>query len=183
MSTDPNLGQDIRNALSWAIALGILIMLIGLLAILQPYVAAIAATLLVAWFFLLSGVARLIYAIQTRKEGRFIFKLLASLLYFVAGFSLISQPISGSIIIALLVGVAIALKGALQIVFAFQMRPHSGWIWMLLSGFAGIVLGILIWSQGAIASAAILGLLFGLELLFDGLGLTLFAWAGRHALQ
>jgi uncharacterized membrane protein HdeD (DUF308 family) len=117
------------------------------------------------------------------SKATLIFKLLASLLYFVAGFSLISQPISGSIIIALLVGVAIALKGALQIVFAFQMRPHDGWIWMLFSGFASIVLGILIWSQGAIASAAILGLLFGLELLFDGLGLTLFAWAGRRALR
>lgn len=187
MQTESNLEQDVRedlrSALGWAIALGIIIIVAGILAILRPYVAALAATILVAWLFLLSGVVRFIYAIQTRKEGRFVLKLLVALLYLVAGVSLVARPISGSVIIALLVGIAIALKGALQIVLSFQMKHRDGWFWLLLSGFAGIVLGILIWSQGAIASTTILGLLFGLELLFDGIGLTFFAWFSRRALR
>lgn len=180
---DSHLREDLRGALGWAIALGILITIVGVLAIIRPYVAAIAATILVGWFFLLSGIFRFIYAIQTRKEGRFVLKLLASLLYIVAGVSLLVRPISGSVVVALLVGLAIALKGALQVIFSFQARPRSGWIWMLISGILSIILGILIWSNGAAYSTFILGLLFGLELLFDGLSITLFAWSSRRALR
>jgi len=183
MDFDSRLREDLRGALAWAIAFGILIMLAGLLAIIRPYFAAIAAAILVGWIFFFSGFFRLVYAIQTSKEGRFVFKLLASLLYLVAGISLIFRPINGSFIIALLVGIAIALKGCLQVILALQVRPRSGWFWMLISGLAGIILGIFIWSQGALTSAIVLGLLFGLELFFDGLSITLFAWGGRKALE
>lgn len=177
------LREDLRGALGWAIALGSLIMLTGVLAIVRPYVAAIAAAILVGWIFFFSGAFRLVYAIQTQREGRFVLKLLSGLLYLFAGVSLIIRPISGSILIALLVGIAIALKGCLQVILALEIRPRSGWFWMLLSGILGVVLGIIVWTQGAKTSAVVLGLIFGLELLFDGLSITLLAINGRRALR
>ena len=48
------------------------------------------------------------------------------------------------------------------------MRATPGWVWMLVSGVASLVLGIMVYKHWPSDSAAILGLFFGINLLFNG---------------
>jgi uncharacterized membrane protein HdeD (DUF308 family) len=63
------------------------------------------------------------------------------------------------------------------------MRPDQGWGWMLFSGITGIILGILIWSEWPVGAVWLLGVWFGCNLLFDGIGVVMVASLIRLALK
>src|SRR5262249_8995783 len=76
----------------WFLALGIALVVVGLLAILMPFVAGIYATVLIAIFLLIGGVAQIIGSFQSRGWGAFFLELLMGIIYLVTGFLMLEQP-------------------------------------------------------------------------------------------
>ena len=61
---------DVRKAGAWVIVWGVLLIGTGLVAIMQPAVAALAFELLLGWLLIFAGIVEVVYAIQERgKEG------------------------------------------------------------------------------------------------------------------
>jgi len=59
-------------------------------------------------------------------------------------------------------------KGVTQLILGFQMRPHSGWGWMIFSGILSAIVGILIWIYFPGSTVFTLGTLAGISLIFTG---------------
>src|SRR5579864_7149242 len=73
---------------------GIVLVVLGVLAILVPQMASIAATLFFGWILLLSGILGLISTIRARRAPGFTWSLVSALVGIVAGLLLLSRPIA-----------------------------------------------------------------------------------------
>lgn len=164
---DMQAAQSGGSSLGMAIGIGLIIL--GIVAIARPAFAAIASTLVFGWLFIVAGVAQVIYAFFGRNVGQLVWKLLLGIIYLVAGATILSNVLAGVATITLILGVTTFAQGVLQVIFAFTMRPVPGWTFILGSGILSVILGILIWSEWPADSAWLLGVWVGLSLLSDGL--------------
>lgn len=175
--------QDLKKGLNWTIALGIVLVLMGLGAIVSPFVAAVFVTIILGWMFVVGGILRGIDAIRSRYERSFVWQLLISILYVVLGMLILTNLFSGVLSLTLLIGIFIFIQGVFEVILAFQIRPSGNWIWVLLSGLINVILGILIWSKWPVGAAWILGVLVGVSLLTTGISVIMFAIAARHVIR
>lgn len=174
MSVFPDNGNffhgKLRAASSKLLWLGLAMVLLGLAAIAFPIFTTLAATILVGWALLLSGVAIFISSFWIHGTGPFFGVNLFGLLSTAAGVFLLFNPLAGAVALTLVLGVMFMFQGAAELVFSLEMRPASGWVGMLISGLASIVLAIIIVSGWPGISLIALGLLVGINFLSSGLG-------------
>ena len=170
INADPQTRQAMKAGLGWASALGMLMILIGIFAIVEPFIAAVAITGFIGFIFLMHGTFNLISAWIMRQLGAewFILQVLLSLLYLIAAGVLLRKPFEGLTILTLIAGILIFIDGVIQVINAFEMKPRYGWAWVLFSGILGIILGILIWSNWPQSAAWVLGILVGVNLITNG---------------
>ena len=71
-------------------------------------------------------------------------------------------------------------EGVFQAVMAFQMRPHSGWGWMLTAGILSVIVGLIILIQWPLSTAYALGYLAGISLIFSGWSYVMISLAARR---
>jgi uncharacterized membrane protein HdeD (DUF308 family) len=153
----------------WSIAWGVLLIVIGILALLMPEVAALATVLTLAWLLALAGVVEIVHAIQTRHRGGFGWKLAAGIITLILGILILLFPVAGIATLALWIGAFIFAGGVVRVILAFRVKPAKGWGWVLFDGILAIVIGALIaWGWPA-SSIAFIGLLTGFWLLFSGI--------------
>ena len=155
------------RALFW---IGLAMVLLGIAAIVFPIVSTLAATFLVGWTFLFAGVLMLVGSLSIHGTGPFFGALLISLLSTAAGAFLLFNPFAGELALTVLVAILFMIQGAAELVFAYEMRPHPGWVWMLISGLASIVLSVVIAAGFPATSLFALGLLLGINFVTTGLG-------------
>ena len=160
---------------------GLAMVLLGIAAIVFPILSTLAATFLVGWTFLFAGVLMLIGSFSIHGTGPFFGALLISLLSVAAGAFLLFNPLAGELVLTVLVAVLFIVQGAAELVFAFEMRPHPGWVWMLISGVASVVLSMVIAAGLPQVSVFALGLLLGINFLTTGLGYLFVARAMKPA--
>ena len=99
------------------------------------------------------------------------------------GLGLFSEPWIGMSFIALLMAVFFVIEGIWKIVTSFSYRPASGWILMLLSGVAALVLGGMIWFEWPLSGLWAVGILVGVDLLTTGASLMALASTIRRVQQ
>jgi uncharacterized membrane protein HdeD (DUF308 family) len=133
------------------------------------------------WLFILGASVQIVYAFVTRRAGSFIWKLLLGVFYLIGGILVLFAPGITALTLSVILGMSILVQSATQVVDAFQLKPAPGWGWTLFSGIIGIVLGILIFAQGPTAAVWLLGFWFGLNLLFDGIGVVMLSSTVRSA--
>jgi len=178
-----DIAEDLKKSVGLTIALGVLLIILGLVTIALPFLGTIAIAIILAWVFIIGGVIRLIYAIQSRKTGGFGLKILVSILYIILGILLLTNLLEGIVTLTLLLGIFIFVEGVFEVVVAFQLRPRDGWGWTLFSGIVTVILGILIGSQWPFNAAWLLGLLVGISLLVSGIWTVMYAVALRRSLN
>ncbi|MBD3389495.1 HdeD family acid-resistance protein [Candidatus Micrarchaeota archaeon] len=132
-------------------------------------------------FLLVAGLTQVVLAFQARKWGGFLFTFLAGLLYFVVGLLFLIYPLQGAITLTLLLGLAPILGGVFKFALAFKTKPDIYWEWLTFDGVLFLILGVLIlvgWPSYAIW---VIGLLFGIDLLFSGLSQMMIGFAAKYA--
>ena len=153
----------------WSIAWGILLIVIGILALIMPGVAALATALTLAWLLVFAGIVEVVHAFQTRHRTGFGWKLAAAIITLILGLCILFFPVAGIATLALWIGALIFAGGIVRVMLAFRVRPAKGWGWVLFDGILAIVIGGLIaWGWPA-SSIAFIGLLTGFWLLFSGI--------------
>lgn len=181
-ATDPEVRDRERTGGSGIdIVIGVLLVILGLIAIARPIYATIASTLVFGWLFVFAGITQIVYAFGSRGAGQLVWKLLLGVLYLGAGIVVLSNVFSGAIALTLILGITIFVQGALQVILAFGIRPARNWGWVLFSGILGIILGILIWSEWPFNAAWLLGLWVGISLLFNGIWMITLSSLPRSA--
>jgi uncharacterized membrane protein HdeD (DUF308 family) len=81
---------------------------------------------------------------------------------------MLGRPLLGLASLTLVLAVYFLVDGIFQIITAFQIKPHEGWGWVLLSGLAASLLGYLIWSQWPFSGVWAVGILVGINLFMSG---------------
>lgn len=171
--------NELKPGVNSSVIIGVLLLLAGVAAIAFPAFSTLTAEIWIAWILVFSGVSKLVYAIQSRAEAGFIWKLLLSLLYVGTGLLLLANPLQGVLTLTLTLGIFLLFEGIFEIAFAFQVRPQTGWGWLLGNGITTLVLGGLIWAQWPFNGPFAIGLLLGISLLFSGVSRLSLALSNR----
>lgn len=175
--------NDIRRGLGWLIGLGILMMVLGIAAIVEPFIATFAVARVLSWTFLLAGIVRMVHAFQSRSERGFWLKLLVSILYIIAGILLLSNIFGAKLTLTLVFGWVILMQGIFEVIAAFKVRPDPNWSWMLTSGIIALIFGILILYRWPLNAIWLLGFFTGVSFLFTGAWMIMIPWAIRNSLS
>jgi uncharacterized membrane protein HdeD (DUF308 family) len=163
-------------------AVGIGIVIAGVLAILSPFIAGLSVTIAVGVLLVVSGVSRLFLAFKmgSFRVGLLVFVL--GLLSLAVGGYLVSRPEIGLSALTLFLAVYFVIDGVLEIIWSFRLRGIKGWGWTLFSGIAALVLGIMIWRQFPVSGEWAVGTITGVHMLFAGSAIALLSrGARRHA--
>jgi uncharacterized membrane protein HdeD (DUF308 family) len=162
---------------------GIILLLLGILAVIVPPIATIAVAVLIGWLLLLSGIVGLIATFRTRGAPGFWWSLISAILGIVAGFVLLGWPLSGALSLTLILTVFLTLEGVISILYALEhKRELSGrWGLMLFSGVIDLILAGIIFAGLPGTGAWAIGLLVGINLVFGGSALIGMALHARDA--
>jgi len=167
----------------WFLALGIVLVLAGAAAIAFPLLSTIAAKIALGWIFLAGGGMLLIHAFSIKEWRGFLLELLIGVLYLVAGGWLAFFPFTGIVTLTILLAALFLAEGVLEVIMAVRVRPHEGWVWLLLSGLVAVAVGVLIAYELPSSATWAIGLLAGVNLLSTGISFVVLALAGRRAGQ
>lgn len=165
----------------WFLALGIVLIVAGLVAIAFPLFSTIAAKIMLGWLFLIGGAMMILHAFQAPGWQGFLWELLIGILYAVAGGYLAFFPLTGLLTLAILLAVLFIVEGIFEVIMALRVRPHEGWGFLLLSGLAALAVGVMIYMDLPGSAVWALGLLVGINLIFSGWSYVFLALAGRRA--
>jgi len=164
------------------VAVGLLLVFCGLLALSAVVVATLASVLMVGALMMVAGVAEIFHAFSVRRWSRFFLWVALGTLYTLAGLSVFVNPELAAGVLTLLLGAGLVASGILRIVLAAEMRDGAAWGWVALSGAVTTLLGVMILFQWPQSSVYVLGLFLGLDLLFAGAGwLTMGLALRRHS--
>ena len=162
--------EPLRAKRGWIIALGIVYLIAGLVALGSVVLATIVSVFVVGIMMLIAGVAEVFHAFQIKTWGRFLLWLLLGALYIIAGFLTFENPLLAAALLTLLLGVSLIVSGIMRIVLAFSMKEGMPWIWVVVSGAITLLLGLIILAHWPVSSLYILGLFLGIDLIFAGAG-------------
>jgi uncharacterized membrane protein HdeD (DUF308 family) len=162
---------------------GIILLVLGLLAIVLPPIATIAVEVIVGWLLLVSGIVGLIATFRMRRAPGFAWSLFSAVLGIVAGIVLLRWPLSGAVSLTLVLTVFLVMEGVTSILFALEhKRELSGrWGVMLVSGIIDLILAGMIFAGLPGTAAWAIGLLIGINLVFGGSALIAMALHARNS--
>jgi uncharacterized membrane protein HdeD (DUF308 family) len=183
------LQRSVANALHqhWKLYLveGIVLVILGLIAVLVPPVATLAVTFLFGWLFLVSGVLGLVTTFWMRAAPGFWWALISAALGVLVGGLLLAQPAQGALTLTFVLVAFFVIEGVATIMFALDhKRELSGrWGFMLVSGIVDLVLAVMIIAGLPSTAAWAIGLLVGINMVFGGTALISMALHARNSAQ
>ena len=169
---------------TFAIAEGILLIVLGILALVFPVIASVWTTVVIAVLFLVGGLVGWISNLaRSGRMGRWIcfWRLVVSTLFLVAGASMISNfgdtadALQQVAAFALAIGIVFLVEGLVAFFsgLAHAKRPGAGWA--IANGVITFILGLLIVTLKFWGLLWVLGTLVGISFLFSGLELIVFS--------
>jgi uncharacterized membrane protein HdeD (DUF308 family) len=162
------------------LAQGIVMMVLGFLAVAEPNVATLAVGIFVGWLFVVGGIFRALSVWQSRGMPGFAWSMLTAVLAIVLGLILILRPLAGVLTLTMVLIAFFIVEGVSSIIGAIQHRQHlRSWGWVLFSGIVDLFLAYLIWAGWPSSADWAIGLLVGINMLFVGLSLVMTALAAR----
>nr|WP_156818491.1 DUF308 domain-containing protein [Cyanobium gracile] len=170
---------------AFTLAEGVMLIVLGVLALVFPVLASKWVTAVVAIAFLVGGLVGWISSLL-RSPGlsRVItfWRLVTSTLFLVLGVWMIQQMASGPAAaaipmagLALAIGVVFLVEGMVEVLVATSHRHIPGWRWGLLNGLVTLALGLLILTMKFWSLLWVVGTLVGISFLFSGIDLLRFS--------
>jgi len=151
----------------------VVLLLLGVAALVAPFLASLTITFLIGWVLIVSGALGLATAFAGHQHFHRGWSLASAIIALVAGLLLLIFPLVGIITAAIVIGAYLLVDGVSLIGLALARRKRglSGWPWLLASGGLDIVLALFILSLGAAGSSILIGIIIGVDLIVAGLAL------------
>jgi len=149
--------------------LGVLLILMGVIALTFVIAASFASAFLIGGLLLAAGVIQLAATIAywQKNQGGYTLGLLQGCLCVIAGLLCLMNPVRSLEVITFVLAVYFIGTGVVRLPITLTQR-FPGWGWAVLASLADVLLGILIlaWFPGT--SLVILGTLLGIQLIIAG---------------
>lgn len=171
--------QEIRAVWGWMLALGFLLMILGVVCVAGAATATFVTVEVFGWLLLFGGGVSLAHAVQTRAWSGLFLYLMSALLRGFTGYLLIRYPQAGEVSLTLILASFFMVGGLFRAVGSGAMK-FPAWGWAVLSGFVSVALGIMLLAQMPVSSLWFIGFAIGLDMILDGGSLVGFAAALRN---
>lgn len=155
--------------------IGLLSIVFGIFVLLNPVAASFAVTVVAGVLFMLMGAVQLWAGVSGEEGSSKILGIGLGVLMLLLGVSLTFQPLEGIISLATLATILIGFNGVLRLISGWNMRETPLFWPMLISGALSVLLAGYIVANFFEIAPQLLGILLGIELLFNGAGLVAFA--------
>ena len=159
--------EHLRSDWWWLLLYGVLLTLCGTVAIVVPPLATGGVLIVLGIALIVGGVATIILAFWAGKWSGLLVQLLVGVLYLVAGFTIFDMPVRAALVMTAFIAALFIIVGAFRVLAAMMVRfPH--WGWALFNGIVTFLLGVIIYRQFPQSALWVIGLLVGVEMLFNG---------------
>jgi len=177
---DPVVRDGLTRSWKGLMAVGIVAIVIGCIAILIPAVASVGTAIFIGWILVIAGAFLVAAAFSAHSVGSLLLRLLWAAITVIVGLWLIVEPHNGTLTLTFVLGVYFLFMGITRITVAFLGRgqPNAGWVG--LSGVCGLLIGILVLVKFPSSADWAIGLLVGIDLIFAGWTLTAIALVGKE---
>ena len=163
--------RALRAKWGWIVALGIVFMIAGVIALGSVVMATETAVLVVGIMMVMAGVAEIIAAFNVKDWGKFAVWMLLGLLYVAAGVMCWTNPLMAATTLTLFLGIALAIGGVVRGFLAWSVREAGKpWGWVAVSALITLLLGLMIIAHWPYSSLYTLGVFLGIDLIFIGSG-------------
>jgi uncharacterized membrane protein HdeD (DUF308 family) len=165
-------GEQLKKRWMWFVGLGIVLIVLGAVALGASVFVTLASMLLIGWLLIAGGVLEVIHAFACKQWSGFFIDLLTGLLYVAVGFMIVANPEISAISLTLLIALFLIFGGIFKIAVAITSH-YQNWGWLLLSGVVTLALGIMIWRQWPLSGLWVVGLFVGIDMIFNGWSLVM----------
>lgn len=164
---------------SWLLALGVIMIVLGLIACTYVFTATLTSVYVLGVLITIAGVLQLAHAWGAKRWQSVVVWSLSGFLYLVAGVLAIAYPIAGATTLTLIFGATLIASGAFRIWVWLQNRSTQSAGWLAMSGLLTLIVGLIIAGGWPDNSFWVLGIILGVDLLFQGWSVLLLGLALR----
>jgi uncharacterized membrane protein HdeD (DUF308 family) len=163
----------------WLIVTACLFIALGIYAIIEPFVAGLAVTVLVGWLLMAGGATHII-SVFRRDDGGAVWHLALGLAYIAGGVYFLSNPKIALEALTLLLAILLFVEAGIDLVAYSAQRREPGAVWLLVNAFVTTLLGTLIAMHWPSMTVWVIGTMLGLNLLTTGLSRLMLGMAARN---
>jgi uncharacterized membrane protein HdeD (DUF308 family) len=163
----------------WLLLLGILIATCGVAALAFPPFFTAVGVIILSATLMVSGAAMIITSFWAGRWGALLVQLLVGILYLMAGLFIIDCPKEAVKFLTLFIAAMFIVVGVFRIVAALFVK-FPQWGWALLNGVLTTIVGIIIYKNLPESAIWVIGLLVGIEMLFNGVNWIMLGLAVRN---
>lgn len=179
--------QDVREidkGWSWAVVVGILMMVLGAIAIIYPAVTTVGVVYLLGAVLVVGSIVQIIHAFSVRSWKGFLWHLLLAVTYAIAGILLLTYPLGGLLTLTFVLAMYFLISGLIKIVLSVASKHSTtSWGWMLFSGILALFLGVMLWAGWPYDSLWFVGLVVGIDLMIGGFSLAAMGISAHKMVQ
>lgn len=163
--------EDVRAGSTWAIAEGVVLVILGLIAMFARYAVLTALVLAFPLYLIVKGLLEVIAAFRTQAAGGSLWDLAFGIIAILAGVLLFAQPVLTGLTVVVILAAYFFVEGIARLAIGLTARtPGSGWGWVLAVGVLDVVLGVVMVAYPA-ATLNVIAFLIGLNILAAGIAM------------
>ena len=172
--------QQVKRNRVWYIVLGVILVVLGIIAIGSTYAMAKASMIFLGWLLIIGGITQVFHAFWKERGWSGIFiDLLVGILSVVVGLAVVANPKMTALTLALMIAFYLVFEGVFRICAAIAVR-YPNRTWMLLSGTASLVLGLIIWNGWPDSGLRFVGLFIGIHIILNGWTTLMLGLAAKY---
>jgi uncharacterized membrane protein HdeD (DUF308 family) len=168
--------EQVRKSWGWFLLFGILLITLGAVCIVKAQTATTFSILALGWVLLISAVLWLVNSFYAFSWHGFFLYLLNAIIRGVTGYLLIRHPNAGAEGVTMLLAALFIVGGLFRVIGAGVIQ-FPRWGWMVFAGLISVALGVYLMVIWQTASTFFIGMIIGIDLIFDGASLVGFATA------
>jgi uncharacterized membrane protein HdeD (DUF308 family) len=168
--------EQVRRSGVWFLVFGILLTILGAVCIGKAQTATAFSILALGWVLAISGVLWLINAFRAFSWHGFFLYLLNAIIRGVTGYLLLRHPDAGAAGVTMVLASLFIVGGLFRAAGASAIK-FPRWGWTVFSGVVSVALGVSLLTTWPAASTYFIGMVIGIDLIFDGAALVGFAGA------
>ncbi len=167
--------EYVKEFRRWYIAMGLFFLLLGILAVIFPFVSSLAAEIIFGVMLSLAGAFYLLVSFRARRWKGFLVSIAFGALYLIFGLLLVLFPIRGLFVLTYFLAVVFMLAGITRLILAGIIRKAVSWWYLGLNGIVSILIAAIIIMLLPLSAYTIIGIFVGIEFIFTAIWLLYFA--------
>jgi uncharacterized membrane protein HdeD (DUF308 family) len=172
--------ETLRGRWKWFVGVGILLVVVGLIALANVVDATLITTVIVGIALLFGGTMQIVGAwAADGSTSRRVLMAVLGVIYIIVGFNVIADPLAGAVALTVVVALFLIIDGVLRI-FSALVPETENKVLTIVFGIVMIILGGWLWSGIPVSGVAI-GFFVGLQLLVAGVVWIMLGFMARSS--